>query len=186
MGLFGLFATIITGGVYTAESIKNANYNRESKERAIQRGSKTYMDYKGNDYLVSTGERVYESNGQLKSLKTGRVIIDYNKERERSINGEAIAKAKSEGKKYARLLFTEFSNRYYYVELSTMKRYYLKDNHIGNEAHYYKVYYPYGREKSSISMYDPKEEAVEITQKEFKDLGGFVFSSGSHEMGRIW
>lgn len=184
MGLFGVLASIITGGTFIVDSAKNASFNCERKQKSIQNGEITWTDYKGNDYLVSTGEQVFSHGGKLRSVKTGKVIIDYNKERERTINTEAIAKAKSEGKKYARLLFTDFNNRYYYVELSTMKRYYLQSSHVGTSSWYYKNYYPCGREKSSLFSFDPKEEKIQITKEEFVELGG-TSRDVDQELGRI-
>lgn len=183
MGLFGLFATVLTGGAFIASGMKNADYNRDRKERAIQEGRDYWSNHKGEQFLLSTGEKVYHYGGQLRSVKTGRVIIDYNKRREYTINSEALAKAKQEGKKYARLMFTEYNDRFYYVELSTMKRYWLSKFGNGESSLCHKSYYVDGMERSSLYSFDPKEEKVRITYQEYLELGGYSYDEGF--IGRV-
>ena len=123
MSLFGLFATIITGGAVLRDACSDASFDAKSKQEAIRDGRITWMDSHGNDYLVSTGEKVFYHGGKLKSVKTGRIIVDYDVERDKTLNAEEIRKAKEKNKKYAILRYPEFNHKSFYTELSTMKRY---------------------------------------------------------------
>ena len=51
MGLFGVFATMFSGGVYLAESCKEANYASSQREKARREGRVTYS-VNGKDYLT--------------------------------------------------------------------------------------------------------------------------------------
>ena len=99
MGLFGMFATMFSGGVYAVESCKEANYTSKQREQARLDGKITYS-VNGKDYLTSTGEQVFVWGGQVKSLKTGQIVYDMNKEYYMEQNRKAVAEAKEKGKKY--------------------------------------------------------------------------------------
>ncbi len=174
MRLFGLLATIFTGGTLFVDSVKDGSLDTESRNRARENNSDTWIDSHGNMHLTSTGEKVFSHDYKLKSVKDGRVIIDYREKQCKEINRKNIEEAKTQGKKFVRLSYSEFGGKYYYTEISTMKRYYLIRNGYTNPASYKKVYYASGRKFGKVWDDDPKEESIDITRAEFMELGGFI------------
>lgn len=171
MGLFGLFCSALTGGVFIADTMRNTSLDSKWKQDAIRNDHVTRIDSHGKEYLVSTGERVFsDSYGNLKSVKTGKVVYSYQQESANRYNREAIAKAKAEGKKYASLIYPEFNRRDYHTELSTMKRYYLRTDALSyyrEPKKFYKIYYA-----ENLKYISPTDVNVEITKEEFELLGG--------------
>lgn len=176
MSFFGVFASLFSSGVLFAESCKDAQYAANNREEARQQGRLTYGDGKGNDYLVSTGERVYTNGGKIYSVKHPTVVIhdgwkQYYEER----NAKELAEAKEKCKKYALLYYPDINanNGYsgHYTELSTMKRFTVdKIVYFNKEIHdwdwsFFKTYY------NGDSKYG---ENVKISRKEFEELGGYV------------
>lgn len=180
MGLFGMFLNVISGGVLLGETIANSNLDSKYKQDAIRRGNPVWTDCNGKTYLVSTGEQVYETpDMKVKSLKTDKVVYDYRAESIKRCNQKAIADAKAKGKNHAYLTYPEFGKKRYNTELSTMRRFYLRNNGRGwdDETNkFYKIYYTDG--KATISKYNEecKDEVVEITKEEFLSLGGSEFT----------
>ena len=177
MAILGSLLTLISGGVLFADSCKTASIERQSRETATKEGRNVWVDNKGNYRLVGTNEKCYIYDDKLKSLKDGRVIIDYERERIVKQNAAAIAKAKAEGKKYCYLKFPEFSedNRVRYLtELETGKRYYLRN--YGSPKVYEKGYYTKGHGGISTMLTDWEDKIVELTEEEYKEWGGCKFS----------
>lgn len=48
---------------------QDAQYTANNREEARKAGRLTYGDGKGNEYLVSTGEKVYTHDGKIYSTK---------------------------------------------------------------------------------------------------------------------
>ena len=173
MGLFGMFATMFTGGVYAVESCKEDNYTSKQREQARLDGKITYS-VNGKDYLTSTGEQVFVWGGQVKSLKTGQIVYDMNKEYYMEQNRNALAEAKAKGKKYIRFYYHADPNSdrgysSYPTEVSTLKRFEVypivyknKDKGYIWDFAFYKRYYN-GSELG---------DSIEITREEFEELGG--------------
>jgi len=183
MGLFGVFATIFSGVICATEDIKDSNIDSLSKKRAIENNCNTWTDSHGYTRLVSNNEKVVSCGGKLISVKDGRVIVDYSKERINKINAKNIEKAKRENKKGVQLIYPEFKEKRYYTELSTMKRYYLDayPSKYGGTV-YKKVYYTDEKIGISTLFTDYKDEEVEITKEEFKALGGY-YCGGFQSIG---
>ena len=177
MAILGALLTLISGGVLFADSCKTASIERKSEEKAISEGRKVWVDNKGNYRLVGTNEKCYIFDDKLKSLKDGRVITDYNRERIIKQNAESIVKAKASGKKYCYLRFPEFSedNRVSYLtELETGKRYYLQS--YGSPKIYKKCYYSKGHGGISTMLKDWEDEKIDLTEEEYRQWGGHTFS----------
>ena len=169
MGLLGLIATFFTCGNLIKDNMKDASFDFKSKQDAICNEKRIWMDSHGNDYLVSTGEKVFRHDDKLLSVKTGEVIFDYKDERIKKYNNLEIINAKNDCKKYVLLKYIEYDSRLYYTELSTMKRYYLKAiQSSDNKITYVKYYYQNG--KLGIDILN--DESQEITKKEFDSLYG--------------
>ena len=81
MSFFGIFASLFSSGVLFVDTCKIASIERQSREQAEKEKRNVWVDNKGNYRLVGTNEEAYIYGDQLKSLKDGRVIIDYGKER---------------------------------------------------------------------------------------------------------
>lgn len=176
MGLFGVFATMISGGVLFTDTCKNASIERQIKEQAEREHRNVWVDNKGNYRLVGTNEMCYMWDCKLKSLKDGRVIIDYEKERIKKQNEEAIAKAKAEGKKYCYLRYPKFSEDSrvrYLTELETGRRYYLI--HTRGYNNYKKGYYSEGHGGISTMLHDWEDEKIDLTEEEYMEWGGYSF-----------
>jgi hypothetical protein len=176
MAFLGTLLTLISGGVLFADTCKTASMERETRETATREGRNVWVDNKGNYRLVGTNEPCYIYNDKLKSLKDGRVIIDYGKERIKKQNDEAIAKAKAEGKPYCYLRFPEFSedNRVRYLtEIETGKRYYLSN--YGTPRIYKKYYYSKGHAGIATMLNDWEDEWVILTEEEYRQWGGYSF-----------
>lgn len=186
MGLFSLIASVFTGGVLINDTIKDASFDSKSRLDAINKGNLTWMDSHGNIYLISTGEKVYFNKDKLISVKDGKVILDYNLNRIKLANEEKIKKANEKSSKYVLLIYPEFNNRAYYTELSTMKRYYLKGSKSisGDYSKFTKNYYAEGCAKAKLWNDDPNEITVEITEEEFKALGGIITQSFCNTIGK--
>ena len=173
MGLFGVFATMFSGGVYAVESCKEASYTSSQREQARRDGKVTYS-VNGKDYLTSTGEQVFVWGGQVKSLKTGKIVYDMHKEYYMEQNKKAIADAKAKGKKYMNFYYHPDVNSdrgysSYPTEVSTLKRFKVypivyknKDKGYIWDFAFYKRYYN-GNELG---------DSIEITREEFEELGG--------------
>ena len=173
MGLFGAFATMFSGGVYLAESCKEANYASSQREQARKNGKITYS-VNGKDYLTATGEQVFVWGGQVKSIKTGQIIYDMNKEYYMDQNRKALEKAKSNGDKYIRFYYhpnpdSDRGYSSYPTEVSTLKRfevypivYMNKEKNLEWDFAFYKRYF-YGNERG---------DSIKITREEFEELGG--------------
>lgn len=175
MAILGALLTLMSGGVLFADSCKTDSIERQSRETATKEGRNVWVDNKGNYRLVGTNEKCYMYDDKLKSLKDGRVVIDYGKERIKKQNDEAIAKARAEGKKYCYLRYPEFSedNRVSYLtELETGRRYYLK--HLSTSS-YQKGYYSKGHGGISTMLTNWKDEIVELTEEEYEEWGGYTF-----------
>lgn len=173
MGLFGFFATLLSGGVYVAEDLKETNYTSNKREQARIDGKVTYTDGKGKDYLTSTGEQVYIQGGKAYSLKnTGQVLYDMNKAYYMEENQKALNEAKEKGKKYISFYYhpnPESSSGYssYKTEISTMKPFRLSYDVIPCKGYHW-VYY-----KEYITGSGKFESLVTIDEKEFEELGGY-------------
>ena len=184
MAILGALLTLISGGVVVADTCKNASIERQEREQAIRENRNVWVDNKGNYRLVGTNEKCYLYDDKLKSLKDGRVVIDYGKERIIKQNAEAIAKARAEGKKYCYLWYTEFCSasdekkRDYLTELETGRRYYLT-NYGQNSENYFKKYYTEGKGRISTMLDDWKDEVVEITKEEYKEWGGYLHTNNT-------
>lgn len=179
MSLLGLIATVITGGAVFRDACSDASFDAKSKQEAIRDGRLTWMDSHGNDYMVSTGEKVFYHDGKLKSVKTGRVIVDYELERTKTYNEEELRRAKENNKKYAELRYPEFNNKSFYTELSTMKRYglYGSKSCTGYEK-YEKYYYLPGKDK--VIGTPANDNPIEITREEYEELGGMYLGSSGY------
>lgn len=175
MGLFGVFATIFSGGVLLAETVKESNYAANQREQARKEGKVTY-GVNGHDYLTSTGEQVFVRGGKVYSMKNhGVVLHDMNMEYYNGRNEENIQKAKEKDKKYAMYYFPDVNAERGYschnIELATMKRYQVDVIvYMNKEIHnwdfgFYKQYYTDNGERL---------ESVKITRKEFEELGGYL------------
>lgn len=181
MGLLGTLLTLMSGGVLFADTCKTASIERQSRERAERENRNVWVDNKGNYRLVGTNEKCYIYNDKLKSLKDGRVITDYAKERVRKYNSEAIAKAKAEGKKYCYLKYPEFSedNRVTYLtEIETGRRYYLM-NYGTYSTTFKKGYYSQGHGGISTSLDNWEDEIIDLTEEEYKEWGGYKFCNNT-------
>ena len=180
MAILGALLTVISGGILVADICKTVSIEKQTREKAEQEKRNVWVDNKGNYRLIGTNEKCYLYNNQLKSLENGRVIIDYQEQGIRTDNDRAIKKAKAEGKKYCYLWYTEFCSkpeekkRRYLTELETGRRYYLT-NYGRSEKKYLKNYYTEGRGKISTMFDDWEDESVEITEEEYKALGGYVY-----------
>lgn len=177
MSFFGIFASMLSGGILLGETLRDANYASNNREEARQQGRLTYGDGKGNEYLVSTGEKVYTHGGKIYSVKHPTVVIhdgwkQYYEER----NAKELAEAKEKCKKYALLYYPDPNGQNGYsghsTELSTMKRfvidkvvYYNKEIHDWDWS-FFKHYY------NGDSKFGG--ESVMLTRKEFEELGGYV------------
>lgn len=184
MGLLGLFASIITGGILVSESLSNANTNSERKSKAIRDGDDTWTNVKGREFYIKTGEEVFRHNGKLIALKSGRVIKDYIQEGAREVNKKRYDEAKEKKEKYMMKYYPEFHKRNYYVELSTMKRYYLSAIWNGSYHSCYKIYYEDGEELSGF--FPDATRKIKITEEEFKELGGMILHGADFETGRYY
>lgn len=186
MGLFSLIASVFTCGILISNTIKDASFDSKSKEDAINKGNITWMDSHGNTYLISTGEKVYFINDKLVSVKDGKIIIDYSLNRTKLINEKRIKKANEKSSKYVLLTYYEFNNRVYYTEIATMKRYYLTGSKSisGDYSKFTKTYYAVGCEKAKLWNDDPDEISIEITEEEFKALGGTMTQSCYNTIGK--
>ena len=175
MAILGALLTLISGGVVFADSCKTASIEKQSRETATREGRNVWVDNKGNYRLVGTDEKCYMYDDKLKSLKDGRVVIDYGKERINKQNAEAIAKARAEGKKYCYLRYPEFSDSNkvsYLTELETGRRYYLKHSSISS---FVKGYYSKGHGGISTMLTDWEDETIELTEEEYNEWGGYTF-----------
>lgn len=80
MSLLGLGAWLMYGVLGVADSVQSSAINSESKERAIKNGDVTYMDAKGNERMISTGQIVMRwcENGEtiLIDPKTMRTVYN--------------------------------------------------------------------------------------------------------------
>ena len=173
MGLFGVFATMFSGGVYAVESCKEANYSASQRDQARRDGKVTYS-VNGKDYFTATGEQVFVWGGQVKSLKTGRILYDINKEHYKELNRQALEKAKENGDKYIAHYYhpnpdSDRGYSSYPTEVSTLKRFEVypivyknKDKGYIWDFAFYKHYYT-GNERG---------DSIKITRKEFEELGG--------------
>ena len=178
MGWFGFFSTLCSGGVVAADTMKNAYYEGENRERARQEGKVTYSDGRGNDYLVSTGEKVLVRNGKVYSLKhSGVVLYDLAKENYAAINSKTIEEARLKGKKCARIYLPCESSASGYnnflVEISTRRRYevypivYLNKGIHNWDFAYYKCYLTNDGKRVG--------DSIKIDKQEFEALGGSTY-----------
>lgn len=176
MSFFGIFASLFSSGVLFVETCKDAQYTSNSKEEARKNGRLTYGNGKGNEYLVSTDEKVYTFGGNIYSAKTHTVIHDGWKEYYMNSNAKTLAETKESDKKYALLYYPDPNGQNGYschlTELSTMKRftidkvvYYNKEIHDWDWA-FFKNYY------NGDSKFGG--ESIKLTRKEFEELGGYV------------
>lgn len=112
MSLLGLGAWLMYGVLGVADSVQSSAINSESKERAIKEGRVTYMDAKGNERMISTGQIVmrWTENGETilidpKTMRTVYNITAVEKRREREeaphfydrLNQKSIEFAKENG-----------------------------------------------------------------------------------------
>lgn len=177
MSFFGVFASLFSGGVLLVETCKDAQYATNNREEARRKGKLTYGDGKGNEYLVSTGEKVYTHGGKVYSVKHPTTVLhDGWKQYYMDKNTKALTEARESGKKYIMLYYPDPNgqNGYsgHYTELSTMKRFTVdKVVYLNKEIHdwdwaFFKKYY------NGDSQYGG--ESIEITRKEFEELGGYI------------
>lgn len=176
MSFFGIFASIFSGGVLLAETCKDAQYAANSRDEARKTGRLTYGDGKGNEYLVSTGEKIYTYDGKIYSKKhPTTVLYDMKQDYYSQLNKKSIEDAKRDGKKKVLLSFfnEESPNGYSnaLVEISTMRRfkvypivYMNKEIHDWDFAFYKEYFTNDGK----------RDESVKITRKEFEELGGYI------------
>lgn len=180
MAFLGTLLTMISGGVLFADTCKTASIERQSREQAEREGRNVWVDNKGNYRLVGTNEKCYITyDNKLKSLKDGRVVINYNDIKINRINEESIAKAKAEGLKGCEILYKQYSKpgekeRRYYTEFSTGKRYYLHINIFDNPEKYYVCYYTENKPGISSLLTDWKDERREVTVEEYRSYGGYT------------
>lgn len=171
MGLFGLIATLITGGAYTKDAIRDINHESKNREKAKRNHSLMYTDSHGHDRLTTSSEKVCYHGGKVYSLKHPNVILyDTKAEYYSRVNKEAIEYAKSQGKKYARLHYAkenDWNDTYYCTtELSTMKKYETGLFALG-DWQYFKHYKEYNGYLQTV-------ETQRISLEEYKELGGLV------------
>ena len=175
MGLFGLFATMVSGGILFADTCNTAAIERQSREQAEREGHSVWVDNKGNYRLVGTNEKCFMHGDKLLSVKDGRTVIDYKQERIKKQNAKAIAEAKAEDKKYAYLMYPEIStdNRVRYLtEIETGRRYYLTHSRFTKK--FIKGYY--GNHAGIGTLLNKREdERIELTEEEYKTWGGYTF-----------
>lgn len=80
MSLLGLGAWLMYGVLGIADSVQSSAINSESRDRAINEGRVTYMDAKGNERMISTGQVVmrWTENGEtiLIDPKTMRTVYN--------------------------------------------------------------------------------------------------------------
>lgn len=176
MSFFGIFASVLSGGILFGETLKDSHYASNNREEARQQGRLTYGDGKGNEYLVSTGEKVYTHGGKVYSKKhPTTVLYDMKQDYYSQSNKESIEDAKREGRKRVLLSFQNedspngYSNAW--VEVSTMRRFKVHPIvYMNKEIHdwdfaFYKEYF----------TNDGKRDGdVKITRKEFEELGGYI------------
>lgn len=139
--LYGLFS-FFDGSICSA---REYDFMQESKKIAIERGNLTYMDSKGWEYFVETGERCSTTfdhrNGHRviktinsKGLPTGRILYDYTEKEKEEKNKKmeiAINDAKLNGKKYLAWFFPTTFNEVTGIEIETGKKYVLdKDSYV--------------------------------------------------------
>lgn len=93
MSLLGLGAWLMYGVLGVADSVQSSAINSESKERAIKNGDVTYMDAKGNERMISTGQIVMRwcENGEtiLIDPKTMRTVYNITAAEKRKEREEA-------------------------------------------------------------------------------------------------
>jgi hypothetical protein len=177
MGLFGIFATLFSGSVYAAESIKDSKFTSVQKEKAIKNGNATYGDGKGNDYLTSTGEKAFVYGGKVYSAKNPNVVLrDLTKEHYESENTKELNEARLNGRKWAYINLpnpkTSRGYSLHKVEVSTGKPYevsvvvYLNMEINDWDFAFYKKYLNNDRSRNG--------ESIKITRKEFEELGGYL------------
>ena len=173
MGLLGLFATLFTGGNFLKDTIKEGFFNAKSKENAIRDEQLSWMDWHGNRYMVSDGEKVFSHDGKLISVKTGNIVVDVKKENIKKYNQQKIKEAESEGIKWAELRYIEYNERIYLTELSTMRRYYLVGDldYQNGKGRFKKYYFKDGELYSWLYS----DEQYEVTKEEFDSLYGGVY-----------
>ena len=127
MGWFGILASLFSGGVYATGKIKELQYDKQSRDRALQNDSYTYMDGHGYHHLTSNNEQVYYHRGKIYSVKTGQLLKDTNEEYFNKRNEDSIRDARANNQKYANLIYAKNGNwdkRYMCkTELDTMKKY---------------------------------------------------------------
>lgn len=83
--MFNIFAIFTAFGIMGYESIKNSMKDDSYKEKARNKGDKTYIDHKGKHRSVETDEclwnDIYNGANRYIGQKTGRVYWDYGKEK---------------------------------------------------------------------------------------------------------
>ena len=174
MGMFGFLATLVSGGFFVTQNLKETEYVANNREVARKDGKVTYADGKGRDYLTSTGEQVLVQSGKIYSLKnTNQVLYDMNQVYYAEENQKRLAEAKKDGKKYILSYYhpnSAVSRGYspYTTEISTMKPFsLLYDVRYYNGYHW--IYY-----KQYLTGNGKLEKLEQINEEEFKELGGCV------------
>ena len=176
MSFFGIFASMLSGGILLGETLKDSHCASNNREDARRQGRLTYGDFKGNEYLVSTGEKVYTYGGKIYSKKhPTTVLYDMKQDYYNQLNKKSIEEAKREGRKRVLLSYPNedspngYSNAW--VEVSTMRRFKVHPIvYMNKEIHdwdfaFYKEYF----------TNDGKRDGdVKITRKEFEELGGNI------------
>lgn len=176
MSFFGIFASMLSGGILFGETLKDSYYASNNREEARHQGRLTYGDDKGNEYLVSTGEKVYTHGGKVYSKKhPTTVLYDMKQDYYNQSNKKSIEDAKRECRKKVLLSFPneESPNGYSnaWVEVSTMRRFkvhpivYMNKEINDWDFAFYKEYF---------TNEGKRDGDVEITRKEFEELGGYI------------
>jgi hypothetical protein len=184
MSFFGILASLFTIGALTVDGVKNSSFDSGKQYEAKQENIPTWFDSRGNRRSTLTGNIVYtDYKGRLVDSKTNRVIYDVNLVRSNNINREVREEALKNGRKYARLMYPDYNNKYYYTELSTGKRYWLYGyrDRVSGRGSFEKIYYESGQEHS-YQTFD-KNERIPISFDEYMELGGYDFQKGIRCIG---
>lgn len=177
MGLFGVLASVFSCGVLVVDTAQGNSFMAEQKQKAVRDGRMTYGDGRGNEYLVSTGEKVYTHGGKIYSAKHPTVVLyDMVQEYCDRQTKDSIRKAQEKGEKRTLITLPNvnspsgYSN--YYVEVSTMKRFKVYPIvYLSRETHRWEFAF-YKQYLTNDGHSDG--DSVKITRKEFEELGGYI------------
>lgn len=184
----------IMGGAVAIDNIKDENRRKKYKNEALSKGEHDYIDHRGRRYWDDDRVfRTYDTNTHhdvLTSFQTGKVYVDYTKQKEDKKEREfqeAVRKGKEKARKKGR--------PFYYIsccqgdkrtgdigahfEMSTDRWYILGYK----DGKYYKWYYNYINLKENIPNSTPCmhwsfdfQHPIKLTEEEFIKAGGHYWS----------